>query len=1175
VFVLDAGLCVVPPGVAGELYIGGAGVARGYRGQSGLTASRFVACPFGGAAQRGQRMYRTGDVVRWNAEGALEFVGRVDDQVKIRGFRIEPGEVEAALSAHPRVAQAVVTAYEDQLVGYVVLDGQQLLEREPEREAELVGQWQQIYGGLYTQAHAELGQDFSGWNSSYTQEPIPVGEMRQWRAAVVERIVGLGPRRVLEIGVGSGLLLAELAPGCEQYWGTDFSAATIHRLQGQVASRWWADRVHLSVQPADVGAGLPAGYFDVVVLNSVVQYFPSVGYLLDVVELALGLLAPGGALFVGDVRNKSLLSAFGAAVVCAQADGEDTVGVLRERVRREMLAEQELLLAPEFFVGLPQRLAAIGAVDIQLKPMSAVNELSGYRYDVVLYKEPAVVCSCAQLPQLPWDRWGSLAALGPYLREERPLGLRVTGVPHRGVWPEVALERALACAADRVVLHQLPVQLDAVDAVMPAECHRLGCELGYRVVVTWSATAGLMDVVFLAGVDSVLSDVYVPGAQVRGVAGWVTDPAAIARGGEVRRWVGDRLPEFMVPAVVMVVDGLPLTPNGKVDRKGLPAPEFVSAVVYRGPRDGRDAVLVGLFAEVLGLARVGIDDGFFDLGGHSLTVTRLVARIRVELGVQVPIRAVFEAPSVAQLADWLDAHDGRATHAVLLAQPRPARIPLSYAQSRLWFLQRYEGRSATYNIPVAVRLTGSLDVAALEAALGDVVARHESLRTVFVESDGIAHQQILPPEAVALIVTELADGLPLAEAVNQAAGHHFELATEIPLRAQLIVASKTEHVLVLVVHHIAADGASLVALTQDLTTAYAARAAGHEPHWAPLGVQYADYTLWQQQILGDENDPESVLAHQFAYWQTELAGAPEQISLPLDRPRPAHQSFRGKVMPFAIEAALREKVERLARRTGTTVSMVAQAALSVLMRKLGAGDDVCIGGPIAGRTDAALAELVGFFVNTWVLRINTAGNPSFAELLTQVRTKALAAYENQDAPFERLVELLNPARSTAHHPLFQVSFALQNNPPPMLRLPGLTIEAMPVSTHTAKFDLSIHLFDFPAPAGQPQPMPGAIEYATDLFDAHTIETFAAYYLRILHTVTAEPGRGIDTIEILDAAQRELLVSTYNDTATAITSAPLPQLFADQAARTPHAIAIQDNRQTLTYAQLAARVNRLA
>ncbi|ORA08534.1 hypothetical protein BST12_28315, partial [Mycobacterium angelicum] len=775
-YVLDAGLRVVPTGVTGELYVAGAGLARGYRGQAGLTASRFVACPFATAAAPGERMYRTGDVVRWNAQGDLEFVGRADDQVKIRGFRIEPGEVEAALTAHPAVAQAVVTAHGDQLVGYVVL------------------------------------------------------------------------------------------------------------------------------QPGTADADIAA---------------------------------------------------------------------------------------------------------------------------------------------------------------------------------------------------------------------------------------------------------------------------------RVRTFVGQRLPEFMVPAVLMVLDALPLTVNGKVDRAALPVAEFVSAATYRGPRDIRESVLAALFAEVLDLPRVGIDDGFFDLGGHSLTVTRLVARIRAQLDVEVPIRAVFASPTVAQLAAWLDRHRGNAVRSALAAQSRPQRIPLSYAQSRLWFLHRYEGPSATYNIPLALRLTGSVDVAALRAALGDVVARHESLRTVFAETDGVAYQQILPAETVPLIVTDLAEGQPLAEAVNQAAAYHFDLATEIPLRAQLIAVSESEHALLLVVHHIAADGASMAPLANDLAIAYTARCAGHEPQWAPLEVQYADYTLWQQQVLGDEDDPESVLSRQFAYWQAELADAPEQITLAGDRPRPPRQSFRGELVSFAVEAELRERVELLARTTGTTMSMVLQAALAVLLRKLGAGDDISIGGPIAGRTDAALADLIGFFVNTWVLRVDTSGNHSFTELLAQVRSKALAAYEHQDAPFERLVELLNPARSTAHHPLFQISFALQNNPVPSFELPGLRVEAMPVSTRTAKFDLSMHLFDLPAVGGQAQRLPGLIEYAADLFDAHTIETFARYYLHVLDVVSAQADRGIDSIEIVDAAQRELLLDTYNDTANPGAAATIPELFAAQAARTPNATAVRDDRHSLTYTELSARVNRLA
>jgi len=423
----------------------------------------------------------------------------------------------------------------------------------------------------------------------------------------------------------------------------------------------------------------------------------------------------------------------------------------------------------------------------------------------------------------------------------------------------------------------------------------------------------------------------------------------------------------MVPATVMVLDSLPLNTSGKIDRRALPEPVF-EVGVSRAPRTVQEEVLCGLFAEVLGVDGVGVDDSFFDLGGHSLLATRLVSRMRVVLGVEVSVRRVFEAPTVAGLVGCLGGA-GRARPA-LEAGVRPERLPLSYAQRRLWFLDQFEGPSATYNIPVVLRLSGVLDVGALRLAVGDVVGRHESLRTLIsVDGSGVPYQRVLSVGEVVLEVpvVEVAPG-EVARGVARAAGYAFDLAGQVPVRACVLAVGPDDHVLVLVVHHIAGDGESMAPLARDLVAAYTARRGGGVPGWEELPVQYIDYTLWQERLLGLESDPGSRLSGQLGYWRGELAGVPQPLQLPVDRPRPVVASHRGDRVGFVIEPGLLAGVEALARREGATVSMVLQAVLAVLLRQLGAGDDVAIGSPIAGRTDEALAGLVGFFANTWVLR---------------------------------------------------------------------------------------------------------------------------------------------------------------------------------------------------------------
>ena len=494
----------------------------------------------------------------------------------------------------------------------------------------------------------------------------------------------------------------------------------------------------------------------------------------------------------------------------------------------------------------------------------------------------------------------------------------------------------------------------------------------------------------------------------------------------------------------------------------------------------------------------------------------------------------------------------------------------------MWFLNRLEGAGASYNIPIALRLQGALDRAALEAALGDVVERHESLRTLFPERLGVPRQLVLHADEgrPRLEVTSIAEAA-LAGALSAAAGRGFDLAVELPLRAHLFVLGRQTHVLLLLLHHIARDGWSMAPLWRDLAQAYGARAADRAPEFAPLPVQYADYTLWQQALLGEESEADSAMARQLAFWREALADLPEQLELPTDRARPAVASHRGEQVAIAIEASLHERLAAVARQSRASLFMVLQAGLAALLTRLGAGTDIAIGSPIAGRTDSALDDLVGFFVNTLVLRTDTSAIPALRELVGRVRASNLAAYGHQELPFERLVEVMNPARSLARHPLFQVMLAFQNNAEAEYGLPGLVSAREPVAAASAKFDLALSLEEVRAPDGAPLGMRGVLEYASDLFERASVEVLGARLLRLLEAATRWPERPIGSLEILSAAERRRILEGWNDTARALPPATLPALFAAQALRTPEAVAVVFEGETLSYGALERRANQLA
>ncbi|MFF3431340.1 amino acid adenylation domain-containing protein, partial [Streptomyces sp. NPDC002602] len=678
----------------------------------------------------------------------------------------------------------------------------------------------------------------------------------------------------------------------------------------------------------------------------------------------------------------------------------------------------------------------------------------------------------------------------------------------------------------------------------------------------------------LAALDGVNAAAVVVREDIPGIprlVGYVTgpaDPAALR--GELARV----LPDHMVPAVVMALAELPTTISGKLDRAALPAPVSTDEPTGRAPRGAAEVRVAEVFAEALGLSSVGADADFFRLGGHSLLATRVVAWIRAT-GTECSIRDVFETRTVAALAARLDGRGGAARPA-LVAGGRPDRLPLSYAQARLWFLHRMDGPNATYNIPLVLRLRGALDPAALRTAVADVVGRHEALRTVFAEDAEGPYQRILAPdEAVVPFSTARVPAGELAARTEDAAGHAFDLEAEPPLRITLLEVGPEDWTLVLLVHHIAGDEWSAGPLLADLDRAYTARLDGRAPEFAPLPVQYADYALWQRELLGDPAAEGSPAHRQAEFWRTALAGLPQELSLPVDRPRPAVPSHRGATLETVLPTGLVSGLDALARSAGTTVFTVVTAAVAALLHRLGAGEDIPLGSPVAGRGEEALDPLVGFFVNTVVMRADLSGEPDFAEVLRRTAAVGTAALDHADLPFDSVVEAVNPQRSLARHPLFQTMVAYEGGAEVARPLAGLAAEEVPVAAGAAKFDLEILFRRTPDRDALGAGMTCGVRYAVDLFDEGTVRTLADRLVRLLTAVVADPTAPVSAIEVMDPAERERILTRWNDTARPVPTLTLDDLVAAGARRDPEGTALVFEGVELTRTDFEDRVNRLA
>ena len=841
VYVLDARGQPAPIGVPGELYIGGDGLALGYLNRPQLTAERFVENPFD--EQPGSRLYRTGDLVRWRRDGSIEFVRRLDEQVKIRGFRVEPREVESVLLQHPGLSDAVVVARphstgDQRLVAYVVAANTEASPMTADGAGARITEWQHIYDRIIydklegvRNASADATFDSTGWNSSYSGLPISREEMEEQVAGAVSRVLEHRPSRVLEIGAGTGLLLFPIALHCEHYTATDFSSVAIEFLRAAVErSRELANRVRILKQHADDFSNFAAGEFDTVILNSVVQYFPNTTLLMEVIRGALGVLAPDGRIFVGDVRNLRLLDALHTSIELHRAP-DVLVAELRERVRARAAEEHELVLDPLFFAAQAPELPGVTGIEVQLKRGLARNELSVFRYDVVLYTHEAST-ACAPSIELHWEGdQMDLIRLRARLTE-RPEGLRVRNVPNARVVNEIERWRQLFASADSRCAGELALETSHEPGIEPEQLWKLGLEVSRRASICWSSDSDLtFDVEFFAR-----NDVAPRASRMASCIDCIplklaNDPlsahAAQRLSSAVRGYLKERVPEYMVPAAVVVMERLPLTANGKVDRGALPAPEGVRpelATAYVAPRTAVEEELARIWGEVLGLERVGVADNFFELGGDSILSIQIIARAR-QAGWQITPQQLFQQQTVGELA-------AVAVPLQAVAEAEAAvtgDVPLLPVQ--VWFFEQAFSEAHHFNQAVLLPLPPGTALGALRAALAAVAAHHDALRLRFSET---ATGWRGSCAATAVAVCEEWDLTGMTGAVQAAAEQaamarvqgSLDLAAGPLTRMAVLRRGAAGDRLLWVVHHLAVDGVSWRILLEDLQTALGQGARG-------------------------------------------------------------------------------------------------------------------------------------------------------------------------------------------------------------------------------------------------------------------------------------------------------------------------------------------------------------
>lgn len=1105
-----------PVGVCGELYIGGDGLAREYLNRPQLTDSRFINHSF--STEPTDLLYRTGDLVRWLPDGNLEFVGRVDDQVKIRGFRIELGEIEGILNSQQSLNSSVVIVnkkdQDSQLVAYVCPSTKYLTEFSHSYNQEHLDRWTLVNDDKYADTSnniTEVESNFFGWNSSYTDKPIALEQMEEWLSGIMQRIHKLNPKRLLEIGCGQGLLLYRYAETCEAVYASDISSVALSGIQKELDGRGWG---HVTLEHGDALSidKFNGAAFDTVVINSVVQYFPNRLYLQQMLDGLLSRIDDGGKILVGDVRNLDLFTAHLAAIEKSHLGESTPVSLIANRVQRRIQQEPELLISPSFFAQLADNHPEIDQVDILVKRGVADNELLRYRYDVVITKKLKKATEnkvTSEVSPLIWNEFKSTQSVLDMLQQNNLDAFGVYAVPNARIEEDIALSTGFGeWESERLVYPQKQVgslNEAAITQIIALESLLSSAEKeGYYCAVTWSQDK-------LDHLDLIFSRDEIPEIQARSpyVISYLTNHPQMASVGhdlsrELKQKLELCLPDYMVPSVYIVMENLPMTTSGKIDKRALPLPEEgdLQKNSYVAPRSESEQQLAELWQQLLNIEQVGINDNFFALGGHSLLATRLVSLIRQSFRVELPLRSLFDSPTIAELSERLATESTDFVLPPLVKANRTQSLPLSYAQQRLWFIDQLDPGAAQYNMPGRYLVQGDFDLDAFKRAVKSLLDRHEVLRTHFTMEDGEPRQIIADEYDFPFTQHDLSElsetkkNSKIRRLINEEVKAPFNLNQDLMLRVRLIKLSADVHLILYTMHHIASDGWSVGILRDELSALYTAYSDNQKNPLAELKYQYADYSLWQRGWLQGE-----LLNNAISYWRNQLSNIPLLHSCPLDKPRPSQQTFSGKVYRQILDESTTESIRSLCEQNEVTLFMFLQTAFAVLLGRYSNETDIVMGTPVAGRNHADIEPLIGFFINTLVIRTDLSKNPTFTQLLKKNKETILDAYENQYIPFEMLVDELQPERDMSHNPVIQILFVVQNTKRGTLDLHSQSqyaAGANQLQTGTKstniKFDLELNVHE------QGNKLSVSWGYNESLFEEQTISSMSANYSVLLTNI---------------------------------------------------------------------------